>query len=48
MSVKEKTPTYNMGGFEDKERTDGHTAFTWWMSQIYANNPTAEQLFNDN
>jgi len=45
---KRKDPDYNMGGFEDKKRTDGHTAFTWWMSQIYANNPTAEQLFNDN
>ena len=45
---KRKDPDYNMGSFEDKERTDGHTAFTWWMSQIYANNPTAEQLFNDN
>ncbi|MDA7651338.1 lytic transglycosylase domain-containing protein [bacterium] len=44
---KRQNSSYDMGGF-DSERNDGHTPFTWWMTQIYANNPTAEQLYNDN
>jgi hypothetical protein len=44
---KRQNPKYNMGGF-DSERDDGHTQFTWWMTQVYADNPTAERLYNDN
>jgi len=44
---KRQNSSYDMGGFDSK-RNDGHTPFTWWMTQVYANNPTAEQLYNDN
>ena len=44
-AIKGKKNKGQFNGY-DQERDDGHTQFTWWLSQIYADDPGAIELFN--
>jgi len=48
VAKKKKDKNYNMRGFSIDENTQGYSPFTWWLYNLYENEPAAKALLQEN